>query len=403
MGSVSSVLSKDNLVLLPAGVFLFSLPFTHTIAVRLICLFAAACIVFYQWWRRPPPTPPCKGPLAFWFVVCFLASMWSIEPDYSWGEFRNEVVYALMTGTVFYYSTKNEAVWQIWRTILVSAFLVVSLHAIFNYFRLGDWAAAGLVGDRNAYSTYIVVIAPFLFLTTAQTGIRSRAGKLLWLTIALALITGYLTLNRIMWVTLMIETAIFVFLYLRKSAVTATKKRRVRLAIVTAICAVFAVQFFLVSHVGSTQMKKSFSEDPRLHIWSYALKRMEERPLSGYGYGRGILRRDFRTHFNDPLHWHAHNMVLNYTMEAGLLGAAALLWLFAALVREFWKLYRSRHRISWELGTFGLALLLGIVTKTMTDDILVRDNALLFWSLVGMCLGLVRHSFTQEVLSGEAS
>ena len=389
--------------LVAAAVFLFILPFTHTVAIRLLCLAIAATTVLVAWYRNPPPTPPCKAPLSFWFAVCFLASIWSIEPEYSWGEFKNEVVYALLAFFTFYYLTTSDRVWRIWRHVLISAFCLISLHAIVNYIRAGSWAVLGFVGDRNAYSTYIIVSAPFVLLSLVQTRCHTTAGKWIWVTIPLALVSGFLTLNRIMWVTLMIEAAIFFFLYLRKSAVAAPAKRLARLAIIGTICALLTVQFFLVSYLKQhtpdmsvTQLEQSFSQDPRLRIWSYAAQRVAERPLTGYGYGRGILRKDFRTHFADPLHWHGHNMIVNSVIEAGPVGAVALVWLFAVFSLEFWKLYRTELRVTWELGAFGLALMLGVATKAMTDDILVRDNALLFWSLIGMSLGLARHSLTNE-------
>mgnify|MGYP006866175926 CR=1 FL=1 len=39
------------------------------------------------------------------------------------------------------------------------------------------------------------------------------------------------------------------------------------------------------------------------------------------------------------------------------------------------------------VGAAGLALVVGVVAKNMTDDFFVRHNALLFWSLTGAALG----------------
>ena len=39
------------------------------------------------------------------------------------------------------------------------------------------------------------------------------------------------------------------------------------------------------------------------------------------------------------------------------------------------------------IGAAGLALVAGVVVKNLTDDFFVRQNALLFWSLVGAGLG----------------
>jgi hypothetical protein len=40
------------------------------------------------------------------------------------------------------------------------------------------------------------------------------------------------------------------------------------------------------------------------------------------------------------------------------------------------------------LGMMGLAMLAGFVVKNLTDDFVYRHNALVFWAVNGMLLGL---------------
>ena len=40
------------------------------------------------------------------------------------------------------------------------------------------------------------------------------------------------------------------------------------------------------------------------------------------------------------------------------------------------------------LGVCGIALVLGVFLRNMVNDMFVRDQALLFWALNGMLLGL---------------
>jgi hypothetical protein len=42
------------------------------------------------------------------------------------------------------------------------------------------------------------------------------------------------------------------------------------------------------------------------------------------------------------------------------------------------------------LGAIGLALLAAFLVKNLTDDFFNRHNALVFWALNGMLLGLAR-------------
>ena len=68
----------------------------------------------------------------------------------------------------------------------------------------------------------------------------------------------------------------------------------------------------------------------------------------------------------------------------------ALLVIFVAIAREFTSLYRSPDETCSMLGAAGLAIVVGIVVKSMTDVHLGRSNSLLFWSLIGIILGYGR-------------
>ena len=381
---------------IPACLFLFILPFAHTVALRNLSLFVTVLSAAYLWYREPPPPVPCRLPLLFWIGVCWVSLLWSIDPHYTFGELRNEVGYTMAAFLAFYGLTRDMADLRYWWYVLLGGLCILSLIAIANYVQRGAWdmsgEVSGLLGDRNSYSTYIVLVAP-LALLTALVPSRGPLRKLGWTGLLLALISGSFTLNRMMWPSLIVMALLLFLLYLRKRSA----ERPVGLPGLAAgvlLLAVFAGQFAMVSMTkggaqqGSlTAVEKSFAEDPRLLIWSYARERIAEKPFIGHGYGRGILKDQFQRHFGNPLYWHGHNMLLNYFLELGVLGCVALTWLTASLIRELWRLYASDEGQTRELGLLGLAIFAGIFVKTLTDDILIRDNALLFWALMGIILG----------------
>ncbi len=390
------------------GIFLFILPFTHTTPLRLLCLALSLIVlvasIALNAKRRAAfvaPSPPFLAAVAFWFLVSIVACFSSIEPSYSWGEFRNEVVYPLVAFSVFYWLTDDAGAWRTWRAILLASFCGVSVLAIASYLQDREWLRSSFVGDRNAYSTYVALMFPLLMLTctrAASSRWRLAAGAAL----ILALVSGGLTLNRNLWFALGAETFVFAILFLVRADKGIRISRR-SVLLVGLVIAVFAASFVLVNRErnlaltnDARQAQLNFSNDPRLEIWAYAGQYIRQRPMSGYGYGRGILRNDFRTHFNDPLKWHGHNVVVDYALEAGVPGALAIIVLFAAFYGRSIRLYRSDGRNEtrdWQFGACGLAMLVGITIKMMTDDILIRENSLLFWSIFGMMWGLASHRF----------
>ena len=381
------------------SIFLFVLPFTHTTPLRLVCLALSIVSVALSLKRHVPLILPEKvvlAAIAFWVFISTIACFTSVDPSYSWGEYRNEVAWTLIAFCIFYFLTDSENAWRTWSTVLFASFCAISLLAIFSYQRDNDWLRSSFVGDRNAYSTYVVLIFPFLlFLLTRTIGkpgwrLPALAGALL-----LALISGAFTQNRNLWFAIACECISFAaFFWFRQSVDVRRRLLRRYLLAAGAGAIVFPCILVYVVHEKarhsntSAESQARFDQDPRIGIWAYAAEHIRRRPWTGYGYGRGILRKDFREHFDNPLKWHGHNIVVNYALEAGIPGAAAIIGLFAALYAQSWSIYRNAAADIWPYGAWALAMLIGITIKMMTDDILVRDGALLFWSMVGMIFGL---------------
>ena len=133
--------------------------------------------------------------------------------------------------------------------------------------------------------------------------------------------------------------------------------------------------------------------DPRLAIWRFSADRVAEAPWIGHGFGRGILRHEIRAGtvpgVDNPLYGHAHNTVVNVALQGGIAGLALFAWLVAAVVRELAAGLREapprRH-----VAVLGLVLVAGFALRNMTDDFLVRHNAVLAWALAGALLGALR-------------
>lgn len=381
------------------ALFLFVLPIAHTTPLRIVCLVLSLVTAIVARRRnrsaRLPP-PGLMVTIGYWICICLASSWTSIEPGYSWGEFRNEVLSTIAAFVVFYALTDDERAWRRWCAVLFASFLVIASIAVVSYGLGMDWGRAGLVGDRNAYSTYVVLIVPFLFLLWLRGVDRGplwRGG--IALAIVLALVSGAFTQNRNMWFAVGVEAIVFAALvWFRLSATERLGVRRRYVAasliglVVFGGALAFVIQQKAAISKTTTEEQARFDRDPRLEIWVYAAGRIGERPWFGRGYGRGILRSDFRTHFDNPLKWHGHNMVIDYALEAGVFGAIAIIALLLALTIHAARLYRTGDVALWPIGAWTLAMLVGVVIKTTTDDILVRDSSLLFWSVLGMNFGL---------------
>jgi O-antigen ligase len=140
---------------------------------------------------------------------------------------------------------------------------------------------------------------------------------------------------------------------------------------------------------------KPMQRDHRLELWPQILERIEERPLTGYGFGRGILREGLQKELStlDTNLWHAHNIFLEALIQGGAPAVLLLLFLLGALAREGWRLGRDTDEATAACGIALLAVLAGMLARNMTDTLLVRQNALLFWGMSGVLMGMGRRTW----------
>ena len=110
--------------------------------------------------------------------------------------------------------------------------------------------------------------------------------------------------------------------------------------------------------------------------------------MLGYGFGRGILRAALREELDAGNLWHAHNLVLDAALQSGLIGVVLLGTLLLLTLRQGWRLAHSENAIAVACGAALIAVVLGMVMRNMTDYLWVRQNALLYWGIVGVLLGL---------------
>lgn len=389
-------LRSSNLVcLLPAALFLLILPFNHTIALRFLCLFLAAAIALRNFFKLGVPPLPLKLPLALWAGIAGLSLTWSFDPLFSLNELKTEIGYGLLAFFIFFTLTREAKIWRLWLNLVVLSLALTLAVSLFRYYAspLGyDWDD---VHGYVSYSTYLATVTPFLLVW-----LKNLRGNFRWLGALLLCVyiwVAYLNANRMFWVSFIAVLLVFAVIMSQKTLKGKAKHRTV--AILAIGVAVSIILFISVAkhhppdasaptttgpHIIST-----FANSERYRIWEYWLGKIAEHPLDGVGFGRDL------PHFvyQKPADWpsaffaHAHNVVLNYALQMGIPGALALLLLFGAMAREFWHLTRHPDVEAWETGLVGLALVVAVFTKNMTDDLFWRTDALLFWALVGLLLG----------------
>jgi O-antigen ligase len=389
----------ERAVLAAFAAMLIVLPFASSVALRNGFLALGAiglAIVLVR--RREVPSMPREmwwilAAACAWAAWCIASTAWSIDRTYSAGELRPELLPPLLAFLCFFIVTRDSSRLRLWAWCIAVTTGGLAMSAILTEAVFPDGVRRPFHGDHASISTHLALGLPvdaWLFFTTAS---RAQRAGLLAIGVAAA-IAGVLSANRMLWIS--IAAASIVGLAFGASSWRIPSRRGLLLAVV-------AVGICVAGLAGTIERKSlelaqqhgelpAISADDRLAIWRLGAERAKESPWLGYGFGRGILRQEFRYAVSqdqpNALHWHGHNVFLDVVLQLGLVGLAIFVLLWGSVAVRYFRATRSTPE-GRMLGALGLALFAAFILKNTTDDVFVRHTALLWWALTGAILGVL--------------
>jgi O-antigen ligase len=375
-----------------AALFLATALFAHTVAARLLLLaFGALCCAaaLVKDRRALSALPPVWLPFLLWAAWCAASLLWSQEPARSLKEFRNEAVYPALAFWACYVAAQARAAPRLVLPALAAAAILVCAVALYNFQRDPIFYNEGWHGGSGNFSSALITLMPCVLAAGWYFHGRGRRSAPLWAAAlaALLLAGAYTTLNRTIWIAFALQLVLVGgLLALRGRRPGNERMLRIGAIAAAGLVAASVIMTYRVQLERSARDDVEVTRDPRPHIWAEVLERVEERPLTGYGFGRGLLRHALNEEFRNPLLWHAHNLFLDMALQAGLPGLLLFLLLLGALLREGWRMARAPDAAAAACGIALVTLIAGMVVRNMTDTLLVRQNALFFWGIAGMLL-----------------
>jgi len=393
------------LVLLPTnhGTFLKSVAFGGT----LYCALALVVLLAYQGQRTlepgrtdaiPFPGWPLLATGAAWILWSLASCGWSVKPLYTAGELRREVVESALMFAAFFIAARDGATLRLLTGAALTSFAVLALLAFALAYRSSGWNPGIWHHGVGPWSTYIVLIAPLLFVLIAPApigaGQRKRALIAGGVLLALMLATARMTDNRMVWLALAATFGTAALTGALRWPKTFAQSSWRWLAPVAALLVVLGLAFAdtvkekAQTHFPpQTPVEDTIKRDPRLHLWNSTVAKIRERTWLGYGFGRGILGEELRGELHDPTLTHAHNVFVSQWLQTGAVGFALFVALLTALLATFLRYVRARDDTLALVGMTGLSLMAGFLVKNLTDDFLFRSNAREFWVISAMLVG----------------
>lgn len=327
---------------------------------------------------------------------------WSIHPDYTLAEVGTEIGWGLATAAIFYVATRSAAAFRATLTVTLATGVVLSLlavrgmlsHSGIDLEKLFERRHGG-VGAFSTFLTLIVPLVPLLVLPRpAGYGTRPVALAGAVVTFVLLLVGARITENRMIWVALAVGFALGAGLAAwrwRGRLKRAPKRWILVLLLLLGIFGVLFVDATLqrarTDRLPEASVTRAIADDTRFQLWEHSLDRIAQRPWTGYGYGKSILRDEFYAALGNPLLVHPHNIFASAWLQTGAVGALLLLAVFGALAWRYAGFMRAPDATLAAIGVMGLVVLAMFLVKSMTDDFLVRPSSKEFWALNAMLVG----------------
>ena len=388
-----------------AGIALLVAPFRASAGLRGGMLVLAVLAIVWLWQRhalRETSLPvsvrrPLFVALGIWVGVVGVLSLVGADPLESLSSWRGDVLTPIAAGAVFFFLTKTPRVLAAWLLILLASLLILTVMVVMDPFR------PLVAGHEPRYvsvgwlSTWLVMLGALLplawWMPWPRPDIARAAGVL---ALAAILVAAWFTVSRVVWVCFAVMLLIHGGMGWRNGIPSARRTLAVMLAL--AGVAMMGALFYAAAATranlypdAAPGVSAFMWQDNRAVIWREAAALIAEKPILGHGYALEAPRQMLSSRFADP--WfqtvfkHAHNMLLNYAIQLGVVGAATLLLLFGVLGRAFW-VARSQSDFSRAIAACGLMLIAGFFLRNMLDDFFSRHAVLLLGALTGMLLAV---------------
>src|SRR5437773_3413371 len=188
-----------------AALFLSAVLFSHTIALRLLLLMAGAVLIIVAIVKDRDSVrilPAIWIPFALWAAWAAFSFTWSVEPERTAKEFRNEIVYSASALWVCFVGAQARDAARIILPVFATAAVLVCAIALYWFPQGIEHYGRPWHGGPGDHSSALLTMMPCAVMAGWYAFRAGWSRRIRWLIaglLVLFLASAYSTLNRTVW------------------------------------------------------------------------------------------------------------------------------------------------------------------------------------------------------------
>lgn len=353
-----------------------------------MCLLITIVTAGYLWRSLEAPAIPFKAAIGFWALVACVSVFYAVDPAYSIGEIKSEIVYTMLAFVAALALVRDEGRLRLVCLAVAAGFTAIAVSALAGFAWHDRWLPDIWYVGAPPATNYLVMAVPMVALG-AYLWMPGRIMQVLAFMGVLVVTLAVLSGQRAIWPALAAQAVVASAWLVRKHVLA---KEPLRTGIIVLVVIVLPSIGLYATEALRTKIEPyaAMEKDLRPVVWKEIAERIAQKPVTGAGFGREALAKAYPDIIppSNPLFWHAHNVVLNYGISAGVPGMVSITLLFAVIGWRFWKIAVSEDARLRAVGLAGALIVAGVFARNMFNDFFVREGALFFWLMCGALLGV---------------
>lgn len=323
-------------------------------------------------------------PVIIFFITLIISCFFSLDPLYSQELIFNRYLFYLAVFFIGCSLAKSRRSLILLVCSIILSSLIIGTGCLWDKVSLNQPRLLTSFHMSTHITNYLVLYMPLLFSIALFT--KNKYLKIALIAVLILLSVPLIFIfSRATWIACIISLILVSYLKSVKS-------------LIVMLTLLILAGFLMPASVKNRAVTfADASTSARLELWDRGIGMFKSSPVTGVGVGmfeKSMYEQKYKISWDtSTVLLHAHNTYIEVLAETGLLGFLAFIYIFAGFFVMFFRVVNKNLNVFDKaiiFGLFGSLIASLILAFSSTTFILGLQDAIMFWLLFGVAVGLVR-------------